>query len=154
MLCNKELPEKEQDFQQLFHTLFPSMFDVKYLVQSKDSSHSYGLDYLGETLKLRRFGTAHQAGSDSLLTGHCYFRLLRENFNNNVPTQCNGILYGLSEDAASLTTPSSAAANVPGGGGGVNNTGSNFSSPMMDNYPNSPGGSIFPATPMNNSLRK
>lgn len=137
------------------------MFDIKYLVQSKDSSHSYGLDYLGETLKLRRFGTAHQAGSDSLLTGHCYFRLLRESFSNNIPTQCNGILYGLSEDAASLTAPSSAASNAAGavaagnsGGGGVSNASSNFSSPMMDSYSNSPGSGTFPAAPTNNSLRK
>ncbi|CAD2220570.1 CCR4-NOT transcription complex subunit 7/8 [Angomonas deanei] len=109
VICNKELPDFEDDFLQTFHTLFPSMFDLKYLLRGTDKTFSYGLDALADNLKLRRFGTQHQAGSDSLLTGHCYFKLLRECFNNTTPIAQNGIVCALREDAASAVTPSSTA---------------------------------------------
>lgn len=141
LVCNKELPEKEEDFLQTFHALFPCMFDIKYLLRSTELSHTFGLDYLADTLKLRRFGTAHQAGSDSLLTGHCYFKLLREHFNSNLPTNCNGVLYALSEDSASSATPSStqsvAQINNGMGAGG-------YSSPPAG-YSSNP---TFPTTPL------
>ncbi|KPI85566.1 putative CCR4 associated factor [Leptomonas seymouri] len=125
VVCNKDLPEKEEEFLQTFHALFPSMFDLKYLLRFTEVSHSFGLDFLAESLKLRRFGTAHQAGSDSLLTGHCYFKLLRDSFNNTAPVDKNGVLYGLSEDAASSATPSSAQGVTQ-----VNSSSHGFSSPM------------------------
>jgi CCR4-NOT transcription complex subunit 7/8 len=102
----QELPEKEEEFNQLFHTVFPAVFDIKYLMRATpDVSHSLGLDALAEKFGVRRFGMAHQAGSDSLLTGHSFFKLLRERFNSKIPVQANGVLYGLSEDAASNATP-------------------------------------------------
>lgn len=150
VVCNKDLPEKEEDFLKIFHALFPSMFDLKYLLRFTDLLHSSGLDYLAETLKLRRFGTAHQAGSDSLLTGHCYFKLLRESFNSAAPSTYNGVLYGLSEDAASSATPSSAPSMTQTGG---NPHG--FSSPMGYGSGGAGGGNpTFPAAPLPNNGRR
>lgn len=133
VICGKELPEKEEDFQQMFHSLFPCVYDIKYLLRSTGLSHSLGLDHLAESLRVRRFGMAHQAGSDSLLTGHCYFRLLRECFNGASPAASNGVLYGLCEDASSAVTPSSTT--VPGGGSHT------FASTTA-------GKNTFPATPL------
>lgn len=149
LICNKELPEKEEDFLQTFHALFPSMFDLKYLLRSTDLLHSYGLDYLAECLKLRRFGTAHQAGSDSLLTGHVYFKLLREKFSGNVPLSGNGVLYGLSEDAASCATPSSAQSMTPATHTSGHPHG--FSSPPMGYGGGNP---TFPSSPLASNGRK
>ncbi|CBZ27128.1 putative CCR4 associated factor [Leishmania mexicana MHOM/GT/2001/U1103] len=148
VVCNKDLPEKEEEFLQTLHALFPSMFDLKYLLRFTEVSHSFGLDYLAESLKLRRFGTAHQAGSDSLLTGHCYFKLLRDSFGNTAPVANNGVLYGLSEDAASSVTPSSAQAVTQ-----VNSNSHNFSSPIAYGNGGASGGT-FPAAPINSNIRR
>lgn len=110
VLYNSELPEREEDFLKRFHLLFPSTFDIKYLLRQTSYSHSYGLDYLSDMLKVRRFGNAHQAGSDSLLTGHCYFRLLADHFQGVEPRQGNGVLYGLTEDTEASEAAGSAAA--------------------------------------------
>lgn len=101
ILYNVELPESTEEFSKRFHLLFPSMFDIKHLLRQTPYSHSVGLDYLAEVLKIRRFGSAHQAGSDSLITGHCYFRLLQDAFKGVEPRNGNGIIYGLTEDGAS-----------------------------------------------------
>lgn len=147
LLNGRDLPEKEEEFTQLFHLLFPSVMDIKYLLRSTDISHSFGLDTLAETFGVRRFGTAHQAGSDSLLTGHSFFKLLRERFQSKIPSQANGVLYGLSEDMAPASSFS-----VSGGSGhtGHSVSSSNYqASPSQYlGTPTSAGG--FPSTPLSN----
>ncbi|KAG8346438.1 putative CAF1 family ribonuclease [Trypanosoma vivax] len=135
----KELPEKEKDFHQVFHAIFPCVYDIKYLLRSTELSHSLGLDHLAESLRVRRFGLAHQAGSDSLLTGHCYFKLLRDCFSGNIPVANNGVLYGLCEDASSAGTPSSTA--IPGGGG------------HMSGFTVGKNTSSFPAAPSSHTVK-
>lgn len=111
ILYNSPLPEQVRDFMDRFHLLFPSVFDIKYLLRHTSYSHSLGLDFLSEHLRLKRFGRAHQAGSDSLLTGHCYFRLIAEQFKGVEPRHGNGILYGLTEDTAAAESGSAGATN-------------------------------------------
>jgi CCR4-NOT transcription complex subunit 7/8 len=107
-LTGKELPDREEDFSTVFHAYFPTCYDIKYMLRQTDISHTFGLDVLADTLGVRRIGTAHQGGSDSLLTGHSFFKLVRERFGGNIPASANGVLYGLSEDAASNATPGGA----------------------------------------------
>jgi CCR4-NOT transcription complex subunit 7/8 len=177
LVSGRELPEKEEEFTSQFHLIFPSVFDIKYLLRSTyDIGHSCGLDVLSETLGVRRFGTAHQAGSDSLLTGHSFFKLLRDRLGAQLPLQANGILYGLSEDSASnapannantpLTTTSGNFASPAGtaGGSGLHSSGSHSnlasrSSPSSQ-YANTassaasvaPSTSAFPSTPLMNMV--
>jgi CCR4-NOT transcription complex subunit 7/8 len=113
ILSGKELHDKEEEFMLLFHLLFPSVYDVKYILRQTDLQHTLGLDALGDSLCIRRIGMAHQAGSDSLLTGHVFFKLLRERFNNTLPVAACGILYGLGEDSASNTTPATPLQGQP-----------------------------------------
>jgi CCR4-NOT transcription complex subunit 7/8 len=103
-VTGKELPEREEEFSASFHLWFPGAYDIKYMLRHTDLTHSLGLDALADILGLRRIGTAHQAGSDSLLTGHAFFKLIRERFDNKYH-HCRGVLYALSEDAASAATP-------------------------------------------------
>lgn len=175
LVSGRDLPEREDEFTSQFHLMFPSVFDIKYLLRStSDITHSCGLDVLSETLGVRRFGTAHQAGSDSLLTGHSFFKLVRDRLGNQMPMQANGILYGLSEDSASnapaatTSTPltSSSQGSMMGGGGGggmgssnssggmhASNSHSNLtqSSPSQYTGP-APGSSAFPSTPLMNMV--
>jgi len=123
-LHGKELPEREDEFSILFHSFFPMCVDIKYLLRLSDmGSQSIGLDPLADMFGVRRIGTAHQAGSDSLITGHIFFKFLKERFGGNIPAGANGVLYGLSEDLASnatptpqqtASTPSQAVHNSPG----------------------------------------
>lgn len=152
LLNGRDLPEKEEEFTALFHLLFPSVMDIKYLLRSTDISHSFGLDTLAETFGVRRFGTAHQAGSDSLLTGHSFFKLLRERFQSKVPLQANGVLYGLSEDTAPASSFS-----IPGGGGASSaHSVQHSASSSGQQYQASPSQYLgtptsgFPSTPLSN----
>ena len=155
LLLNRELPEKEDEFNIMFHTMFPLVFDIKYLLRQTDIAHSSGLDYLADMLGVRRFGTAHQSGSDSLLTGHSFFKLLKEKLGGSLPHASNGVLYGLSEDAATTATPSIV---TPAGVGAMspissnvnhttssNNTAVNIASPPQITAPNN---NAFPNTPL------
>lgn len=137
-LTAKDLPEKEDEFSQLFHTFFPCVYDVKYMLRSTDISHTFGLDVLADTLGVRRIGTAHQGGSDSLLTGHSFFKLVRERFGGNIPTVANGVLYGLSEDAASNATPASGIADRSYGPRYSDSPGTQSASSPASQFPTTP----------------
>lgn len=141
-LLGRDLPDKEEDFTAIFHQLFPSVFDIKYVLRQTDIMHSAGLDFLADSLSVRRLGTAHQAGSDSLLTGHSFFKLLRDRLGRKIPFHANGILYGLREDAAA----SNGAAAHNGSSGMTPSTPPNAT-------PYTPGGTAtgqFPSTPLMN----
>lgn len=141
-LLNRDLPDKEEDFTALFHQLFPSVFDIKFVLRNTDIMHSAGLDFLADSLSVRRLGTAHQAGSDSLLTGHSFFKLLRDRLGRQMPHYANGILYGLREDSNATN-------------GAVAHNGSSGMTPSTppNATPYTPGGSAagqFPSTPLMN----
>jgi CCR4-NOT transcription complex subunit 7/8 len=144
-LTGKELPEKEDDFNVNFHTYFPTVYDIKYMLRSTDISHTFGLDVLADTLGVRRIGTAHQGGSDSLLTGHSFFKLVRERYGGNIPPSACGVLYGLSEDAASNATPTSVAGSQPTPSSGYRDSPSTY-------VTGSNGQQQFPSTPLMNMV--
>lgn len=115
-LRNENMPDSEEAFLQMFHRLFPSIYDVKYLLRLTDVMPNAGLDYLAEYLSVKRLGTAHQAGSDSLMTGHCFFKLIRDKFPKGLPESANGVLFNLIEDPVSTgNTPMTPFANSQGG---------------------------------------
>jgi CCR4-NOT transcription complex subunit 7/8 len=132
IVTGKELPEREEEFSASFHLWFPGAFDIKYMLRHTDLTHSLGLDSLADILGLRRVGIAHQAGSDSLLTGHAFFKLVRERFDGKYQ-HCRGVLYALSEDAASAATPN--VSNSP---------------PTMHNNSQSPS---FPSSPASSAMQ-
>lgn len=142
VLSGRELPDKEEDFQVLFHTYFPSIYDVKYVLrQTPDLSHTLGLDALSDTLGVRRIGQAHQAGSDSLLTGHAFFKIIRDRFQSRLPTGSVGVLYGLGEDVGANQQPTSSSQSTPP----VVTQNSPSAHPSSANTPTS---ANFPSTPI------
>ncbi|KAL8964550.1 MAG: hypothetical protein Q9183_004376, partial [Haloplaca sp. 2 TL-2023] len=103
MLC-KPLPEDETAYRVLLKTFFPAIYDIKFMVkhvqklcQSNDTHLTHpastiiqnlgqksGLQDLADELGVKRIGTAHQAGSDSLLTGRAFWELKKLIFNGTI----------------------------------------------------------------------
>eukprot|EP00249_Psilotum_nudum_P011832 c23409_g1_i1 orf=693-1511(+) len=96
LLTCQNLPFCEAEFFNLLRVYFPTIYDVKYLMKFCNNLHG-GLNRLAETLDVERFGSCHQAGSDSLLTS-CAFRKLKEGFFNGSTEKYAGVLYGLGAD--------------------------------------------------------
>lgn len=97
LLTGKDkLPDNEKTFFEMLSIYFPKIVDIKYLMTLHKDLSKGGLDSLGEELHLRRIGTQHTAGSDSRLTGDCFFILKSNYFEDNldVDTHFNHI-YGL-----------------------------------------------------------
>ncbi len=73
----------EESFTELFSTYFPYVYDVKTMMASNGNFHG-GLQKLADELKVARRGTAHQAGSDSMVTAATFFKLRNEHFGGRL----------------------------------------------------------------------
>ncbi|PKS11926.1 hypothetical protein jhhlp_001221 [Lomentospora prolificans] len=134
------LPNDEVDFEKLMKTYFPSTFDVKHLMKyaiklynsgilaTNDPNisevlqkfeHKSGLENIAETLKVKRVGAAHQAGSDSLLTGKVFFQIRERVFNNEIAPEHVGKVWGLGVPDVLPHLPS--GPDVANNGNGANN---------------------------------
>eukprot|EP01125_Pyxidicula_operculata_P000340 TRINITY_DN10390_c0_g1_i1.p1 TRINITY_DN10390_c0_g1~~TRINITY_DN10390_c0_g1_i1.p1 ORF type:complete len:302 (-),score=47.12 TRINITY_DN10390_c0_g1_i1:684-1589(-) len=107
------LPKKQTEFFDLVKLFFPSIYDVKYLMESCQDLKG-GLQGLADGLKIERIGPQHQAGSDSLLTLHTYFKMKKIFFDDNVDEEkYGGMLYGLGISWSSNATTHYAAPQKP-----------------------------------------
>ncbi len=89
-IVNRDLPT---DTETLFCQLgdyFPSFFDIKHIMQAS-KGWTGGLDKLATDMDIIRVGPTHQAGSDSLLTGKVFFKMIYDplylNFKGDIDTQ-------------------------------------------------------------------
>jgi CCR4-NOT transcription complex subunit 7/8 len=74
ILTNLPLPDSESMFFETLKTYFPNYYDIRYLVRLYD--HYRGsLQRLANELDICRYGTQHQAGSDSIVTKEVFFNL-------------------------------------------------------------------------------
>uniref|UniRef100_A0A7S1J9X5 poly(A)-specific ribonuclease n=1 Tax=Eutreptiella gymnastica TaxID=73025 RepID=A0A7S1J9X5_9EUGL len=101
ILTNSDLPENEADFFDILDTYFHSVYDIKYIMKTcSDLNHKAGLSQLAADLQVERIGPCHQAGSDSLITCHTFFKMI----NAHVKSFCfrdarwKNVLYGLGRD--------------------------------------------------------
>lgn len=103
MLC-KPLPEDETAYRKLLGIFFPAIYDIKYMIKhaqrygtANDAALTHtantvlqnlgqksGLQDLADELGVKRVGTAHQAGSDSLLTGRTFWEVKKLIFNSTI----------------------------------------------------------------------
>lgn len=132
------LPNDEVDFEKLMKTYFPSTFDVKHLMKYaiklynsgilstsdpgisevlQKFEHKSGLENIAETLKVKRIGAAHQAGSDSLLTGKVFFQIRERIFGNSIAPEHVGKVWGLGVPDVMPHHPSNADLGGPNGTG-------------------------------------
>src|SRR6201996_6568874 len=116
MIC-RPLPEDEAQFHTYLEKFFPSLFDIKFILKHagvKGQVNSgqpltqeaammvqrimtkSGLQDIAEELAVARIGQAHQAGSDSLLTGQVYFKMKEKIFNGQFDESVySGQVWGL-----------------------------------------------------------
>ena len=80
VLTNSELPDSHRAFTTMMEYFFPNVYDLKYLVREFEHYKNEGLNKLAKAIKVDRIGPMHQAGSDSLITLCCYFKLREEVF--------------------------------------------------------------------------
>eukprot|EP00792_Barthelona_sp_PAP020_P005360 TRINITY_DN2614_c0_g2_i1.p1 TRINITY_DN2614_c0_g2~~TRINITY_DN2614_c0_g2_i1.p1 ORF type:complete len:302 (-),score=75.15 TRINITY_DN2614_c0_g2_i1:62-934(-) len=70
------LPETYEEFIVVCERHFPRLYDLKFTTNIGNNGYGgFSLSRLGKTLNLQRYGTAHQAGSDSLLTLQIFLTL-------------------------------------------------------------------------------
>lgn len=94
LLTTLPLPTEEQKFFSRLRLYFPRFCDLKCLTRAGNKYHG-GLNKIADQLDISRVGTSHQAGSDSLLTSHIFFKLLKDEFNGEFNKEMLGRLYGL-----------------------------------------------------------
>jgi CCR4-NOT transcription complex subunit 7/8 len=104
MYC-RPLPDDELEYRKLLKLFFPAIFDIKFMVRSAQRTRTVngttplsppainvleslgakaGLQDLADELGVKRIGSAHQAGSDSLLTGKVFWEARKVIFNNSI----------------------------------------------------------------------
>ncbi|KAK7258690.1 hypothetical protein RIF29_24272 [Crotalaria pallida] len=116
ILLARELPQDIASFGSAMSNLLgEDMYDMKHLMDfCCDGGFNGGLERLGKTLNVERVaGKTHEAGSDSLLTLHVYFKFrndyLAENFEEEEQTlimsMCKGVIYGLEDIIRSRPPP-------------------------------------------------
>ena len=117
MLCSP-LPEEEGEYRKLLSIFFPAIYDIKFMMKSAQRTQTVndipltatavailnslgiksGLQDLADEFNIKRIGTAHQAGSDSLLTGKIFWEMKKSIFNGHIDDgKYLGQVWGLHE---------------------------------------------------------
>jgi len=100
ILTCQNLPVEEKDFFSLLRLYFPRIYDVKYLMKSCKSLKG-GLQEVADMLEVERIGPQHQAGSDALLTGRTFFKMIEMYFEDALDDdKYMGHLYGFGTNHA------------------------------------------------------
>lgn len=76
LVHGEQLPQTIDEFYKLMRQYFPNIYDLKYIIKDVPSLKDVGLAKLSYEIGCNRIGPQHQAGSDSLLTLACYFKML------------------------------------------------------------------------------
>ncbi|KAF7880817.1 uncharacterized protein EAF02_006708 [Botrytis sinoallii] len=131
ILLQRPLPDDEREFDMLMKKFFPSVYDIKYLMQQGTIMNKLGqlshvdavtaellqrterhpnIETMIDVLKVKRVGAVHQAGSDSLVNGRVFFKLRERLFDGEIGDEHLGRVFGINLQEANTaatqqTTP-------------------------------------------------
>lgn len=94
ILTGNLMQKREEDFYKFMKVLFPVFYDLKYLIKSTDHLRK-GLQEISNDLGVNREGTAHQAGSDALLTSLAFFKAFEVFLKKDEVKSMTCKLYGI-----------------------------------------------------------
>jgi len=143
---NLLLPDNEIEFFEELEIYFPNYYDIRYLVRFNEEFRG-SLSKLGQELNVSRYGTTHQAGSDSLITSEIFFKLKKEYLTEENIMMDKNILFGIglgSEDIDPINSynsfynqnPHNFNKNNHISNNSNNNNNSNYSNYEYNNYYN------------------
>lgn len=102
-ITNLPLPETEVGFFNDLKIYFPYFYDIRYLLRYNENLHG-SLSKLAQDLSVKRVGTQHQAGSDSLLTIEIFIKLFQDEYIVEEYAYADrNCLFGISSDDPTLT---------------------------------------------------
>ncbi|KAI4227633.1 MAG: hypothetical protein L6R36_002268 [Xanthoria steineri] len=152
MLC-KPLPEDETAYRRLLGIFFPAIYDIKFMIKHaqrygtandgplthtantilQNLGQKSGLQDLADELGVKRVGTAHQAGSDSLLTGRTFWEVKKLVFDGSIDDEKYlGQVWGLNGVGTTLQSSMTAFQQA------------NLSGSAVEETPNLNGATIYP----------
>ena len=117
VLTQSPLPACEADFLTLLKLYFPDFQDIKFTARSVKTLRG-GLTEIADDLSCPRVGTAHQAGSDALLTARVFFEVWRQYFPQGFPEELTMKIHGIGRNDSPLVA---AAERGPGNNNSSNN---------------------------------
>ena len=124
------IPENEAEYRKILQKYFPSIYDIKFIVKDVQNAQrtqpvndisltaaatnilnnlgqKSGLQDLADEIGIKRVGVAHQAGSDSLLTGRVFFEVKKIILNGTVDSdKYLNRVWGLQGAGSPNTAPS------------------------------------------------
>jgi CCR4-NOT transcription complex subunit 7/8 len=101
VLSNQYLPDDEVPFNELLSLYFPNFYDVRHLIRNATWLKG-SLSRISNDLDIRRIGSTHQAGSDSLVTSKVFFKMA-QHFNEHINLELDrnklfGFVYKMYDD--------------------------------------------------------
>ena len=103
VLLNSALPPTYEGMLTYIHHIFPSLVDLKVVINDIEEWKNYSLAKLSAEVGARRFGVQHQAGSDALVTLESYFKLRNQFLNSDYMHRQVNKIYGISVDIVQNT---------------------------------------------------
>lgn len=128
MMMRAQLPPDEDEYLRLVRLWFPRIYDIKFLfrhaqrqlakgvigTQAANIINSLGqrsgLQDIADELDCQREGRPHTAGSDAWLTGLVFWAIRHKIFENNIPEDLVGMIWGLSGVGPPASSATQAAA--------------------------------------------
>lgn len=110
-ITNAKLPSTLDRFYKALKDYFPTVYDLKIIMNEVQELKNGSLAKLGHDLDVKRTGIQHQAGSDAFLTSQCFFKLKSTYFKTGIPKKTFNRIYGLQQEYQQPYNPSTPAAS-------------------------------------------
>ena len=131
IMSQQALPSDEEEYINIVRMWFPRIYDIKFLLRHAQRQNQRGLanqqtsniltalgtrsglQDLADEVGCQREGRPHTAGSDAWLTGLVFWKMRSVMFDNLIPEELVGMIWGLSGVGPPASAATQAAAMAP-----------------------------------------